>query len=156
MLSEMLGNRYFLARNYKQAVENFEYVLSNNPTNKSVRKKLIICYLQTGDLDKAVDIFAKLIKEDIDFIINTDLKEDACPCPELIEKYGTILPYEQNSNDLKLMLGMLWLYCDVQKSKEFFDVVIKEKPEDEKLKSIVSVIENRLKTINKDKLQHIN
>ena len=156
MLSEMLGNRYFLARNYKQAVENFEYVLSNNPTNKSVRKKIIICYLQTGDLYKAVDMFAKLIKEDIDFIINTDLKEDACPCPELIEKYGTILPYEQNSNDLKLMLGMLWLYCDVQKSKEFFDVVIKEKPEDEKLKSIVSVIENRLKTINKDKLQHIN
>lgn len=152
----MLGNRYFLARNYKQAQENFEFVLDKNPANKSVKKKIIICYLQNGELSKALDTFNELIHEDADIIINTDLKEDACPCPELIENYGNILPYEQNSNDLKLMLGMLWLYCDVKKSKEFFNSVLKEKPGDKKLKSIVSVIENRLKTINKDKLQHIN
>lgn len=147
MVSEMLGNQYFLAKKYASAASNFIQTLLENPQNKSVRKKLIICYTQTGDINKALDVFMELIKEDMDFVTNTDLKEDACPCPELIVKYGTVLPYENNSTDLRIMLSILWLYCDAEKSYEFFKSLLDENIENEKISSVVEILENRL--INK-------
>lgn len=144
MVSEMLGNQYFIARNYKDAALNFNQTLLDNPSNKSVKKKMIICYTQTGEIKKAFLLFKELVEEDINLIINTDLKEDACPCSELIEKYGSVLPYEENSTDLKIMLGMLWLYCDPKKSVSFFKSVIKEYDEKKTINSIINKIENNV------------
>ena len=152
MVSEMLGNQYFLARKYAGAVSNFQQTLLDDPQNKSVRKKLIICYIQTGEIRKALEVFKELIEEDIEFIINTDMKEDACPCNELIQKYGKVLPYENKSVDVRIMLGMLWLYCDTEKSNEFFRSLLDENIENEKISSIVKIIENRLKTKQLNKL----
>ncbi len=152
MIGEMLGNQYFLARKYSDAVENLEHALVSNPMNKAAKKKLIICYTQVGKIRRALNVFKELIEEDIDIIINTDLKEDACPCNELVTKYGSILPYENNSTDLKIMLAILWLYCDVQKSLSFFHALIDENIENEKISSIVVIIENRLKTKQPNKI----
>jgi pentatricopeptide repeat protein len=152
MVSEMLGNQYFLAKKYASAASNFIQTLLEDPQNKSVRKKLIICYTQTGDINKALDVFIELIKEDMDFVTNTDIKEDACPCPELIAKYGTVLPYESNSTDLRIMLSILWLYCDAEKSLEFFKSLLDENVENIKISSIVKIIENRLKTKQPNKI----
>ena len=149
MYSEMLGNKYFLARNYKGAAENFRHTLQTDPINKAIRKKIIICYTQTGQIQKAFDIFYKLVCEDINFVIETDLIAEDCPCPELIAKYGNILPYENESVDLKLMLGMLWLYCDPKKSLEFFKRILIEKPADSRIAELVSIIEPRIKSSNK-------
>jgi len=152
MVSEMLGNQYFLARKYAGAVSNFQQTLLDDPQNKSVRKKLIVCYTQTGEIRKALEVFKELIEEDIDFIINTDLKEDSCPCNDLIQKYGNVLPYENSSVDVRIMLGMLWLYCDTEKSNEFFKSLLDENVENEKISSIVKIIENRLKTKQPNKI----
>ena len=152
MVSEMLGNQYFLAKKYASAASNFIQTLLENPQNKSVRKKLIICYTQTGEINKALDVFMDLIKDDIDFVTNTDIKEDACPCPELIVKYGTVLPYENNSTDLRIMLSILWLYCDANKSLEFFKSLLDENKENEKISSVAKIIENSLKTKQPNKI----
>jgi tetratricopeptide (TPR) repeat protein len=146
MASEMLGNQYFLAKRYDSAARNFKETLLNDPQNKSVQKKLIICYLQIGNINKALDTFLELIKKDIDFVINTDLKEDVCPCPELIVKYGTLLPYENNSTDLRIILSILWLYCDAEKSYEFFKSLLDENIKKEKISQILKIIGNRLKS----------
>ena len=148
MYSEMLGNKYFLARNYKNAAKNFQHTLQTDPINKSVRKKLIICYTQTGQIQKAFENFYMLVKEDLNFIIETDIVADDCPCPELIEKYGNVLPYEKDSFDMKLMLAMLWLYCDAKKSLEFFKGILVENPGDSRIKEIVSFIEKKIKSTN--------
>ncbi len=145
----MLGNKYFLARNYEGAAANFQYTLKTDPINKSVRKKLIICYTQIGQIQKAFESFYQLVKEDINFIIETDLVADDCPCVELTDKYGNILPYENESYDLKLMLGMLWLYCNAEKSFEFFKRIIVENPGDSRIKEIASLIEGKIKPTNK-------
>jgi pentatricopeptide repeat protein len=152
MVSEMLGNQYFLAKKYASAAGNFQQTLLDDPQNKSVRKKLIICYSQTGDITKALEVFKELIEEDLDFIINTDIKEDACPCPELIAKYGNVFPYENNSTDLRIMLSILWLYCDIEKSHKFFKSLLDENVENEKISSIIKIIENRLKTKQPNKI----
>lgn len=149
MLSEMLGNQYFLARNYENAAINLQHVLALEPYNKAVKKKLIICYTQLGQINKALQIFEDLIREDIDFIIDTDPVSEDCPCNELVDKYGSVYPYEENSKDLKLMLGMLWLYCDAKKSIEFFNKVLEEEPGNKQIQSIASLIEGRLKNKKK-------
>lgn len=148
MMSEMLGNQYFLARNYESAAKNLQHALDIDPLNKAIRRKLIICYTQTGEIQKAFNIFYNLVLEDVDCIINTDIVSDDCPCPDLVKHYGKIFPYEENSIDLKLMLGMLWLYCEVQTSLNFFKSVLQVHPNDERLKAISSMIEEKLKKIN--------
>ncbi|MGB5287128.1 MAG: tetratricopeptide repeat protein [Ignavibacteriaceae bacterium] len=144
----MLGNKHFLARNYQNAAKNFQHALQTDPINKSVRKKLIICYTQIGQIQKAFENFYMLVKEDVNFIIETNIVADDCPCPELIEKYGSVLPYENDSFDMKLMLAMLWLYCDAKKSLEFFKRILVEKPGDSRAKEIVSTIERKIKSTN--------
>ena len=150
MYSEMLGNKYFLARNYQGAAQNLQFVLSKNPINKSARKKIIICYTQTGEMEKAFDNFYTLVEEDIHFIIDTDPVADDCPCPDLVAKYGKVYPYEKKSFDMKLMLGMLWLYCDVNKSWEIFHELNSNNDDDFRLKEVLSLIEQNKKSINKN------
>lgn len=149
MYSEMLGNKYFLARNYENAAVNFQHTLQKDPINKSIKKKLIICYTQIGQIQKAFENFHQLVKEDINFITETDPIADDCPCLELTEKYGSVLPYEDGSYDLKLMLAMLWLYCSAEKSFEFFKRIIVENPGDTRIKEITSLIEGKIKPTNK-------
>ena len=148
MYSEMLGNKYFLARKYKNAAENFQHTLQADPINKSERKKLVICYTQIGQIQKALENFYILVKEDVNFIMETDIVADDCPCPELIDKYRSVFPYEKDSFDLKLMLAMLWLYCDAKKSLEFFKRILIEEPSDLRMKEIVSSIEKNIKSTN--------
>jgi tetratricopeptide (TPR) repeat protein len=150
MYSEMLGNKYFLARNYENAAINFQQTLIDDPINKSARKKLIICYSQIGQIQKAFENFYHLVKDDIDYVINTDLIADDCPCLELTEKYGNVLPYESGSYDMKLMLAMLWLYCNTEKSLNFFKRILIEHPADSRIKEIVSIIEKN----SSNKLTH--
>jgi tetratricopeptide (TPR) repeat protein len=145
----MLGNKYFLARNYDNAAKNFQYALQADPINKFAKKKLIICYTQIGQIKKAFENFYQLVKEDINFIIATDPIADDCPCVELTNKYGNILPYENESYDLKLMLAMLWLYCSAEKSLDFFKRILVENPGDPRIKEVVSLIEIKIKPTNK-------
>ena len=146
IMSEMLGNKYFLSRNYSMAAATYSKVYSSNPHNLSVRKKMIICFTQTGELSKAFDFFYQLVRENIRYIIDTDPVSDDCPCGELTSKYGMILPYEDNSSDLKLLLGILWLYCDAKKSLEFFSMLLDSRPNERRYVEIVSEIKNYLKT----------
>ena len=149
MYSEMLGNKYFLARNYENAAVNFQQSLQKDPINKSMRKKLIICYTQIGQIQKAFEGFYQLVKEDINFIIETDPVADDCPCVELTDKYGSILPYENESYDLKLMLAMLWLYCSAEKSLEFFKRILIENENDTRIGEVTNIIETKIRLTNK-------
>lgn len=119
-MSEMLANQYFLARQYLLARTAYEVCLKSESQNKSFKKKLIICYTQTGELSKALELFYSLISEDIEFIIDTDPLKDDCPCNELIKKYSSELSIMPDEIDELLRLGILWLYCDKDKSLEFF------------------------------------
>lgn len=149
-MSEMLGNKYFYSRDYLKATETLEQVLLKNPNNKNVSKKLIICYSQIGKIDKALNLFYDTIQKDIDHIICTDPESDDCPCPELVRHYGNILPFEDNSIDLKIMLGMLWLFCDIEKSYSFFQSVKEIKPNDKRIYSICEIIGEKFKQLNQN------
>ena len=68
-MSEMLGNQYFLARNYSRSASELYKALKSDVRSKPIRRKLVICYTQIDEIGKALDTFISLIKEDVDFVI---------------------------------------------------------------------------------------
>lgn len=143
-MSEMLGNQYFLSRNFSKAKEAYEKVLETEPKNDFLMKRLVICYTQTGEINKAFDLFYEIIKKDIDLIIKTDSIADDCPCPELISKYGNIKPNDECSRDSRIMLGILWLYCNTDKSYEFFESLSSEEKFDVRISEVKNLIREKL------------
>jgi pentatricopeptide repeat protein len=147
-MDEMLGNHYFLSRNYGRAAELLEKALRDDPKNKPIRRKLIICFAQTGHVDKALSVFLSLIKEDIDFVINTDPIDDDCPCPELVFDMEHGNPNIQSSLDTSMVLGMLWLYCNLHKSHEYFTQASHLDSNDKMIKSVLALLDVRLQKEN--------
>ena len=144
---EMLGNQLFLVRNYSRAVEMLEKGLWNDPKNKYIRRKLIICYTQIGEINKALDNFLWLIKKDIHFIIDIDPIADDCPCSELVFDSEATLHENPKSLNLLIISGILWLYCDVKRALEYFRMAHILDPSNPKIKSAITIIKSHLDQI---------
>ena len=142
MMSEMLGNYHFLIRNYQSAIIELENVQPSSPDYKKACKKLIICYSQTGQLQRAFNLFCALVEEDINFIIHTDPEKEDCPCPELVTGLEVNSKKNFNVYELNIELGMLWLYCNAEKSLDYFRRAYQIKKTDARLKSIITQIES--------------
>ena len=143
-MSEMLGNQYFMARNYKEAVRALEPVYLKDSLNKSVRRKLIIAYTQTGKLMEGLELFISLVQEDVKFIINADPIFDDCPCPE-IEKQLRVSPKEILSPDINIYNGILWLYCDPKISVKFLKKAMVDISENSGIKKSIEIIKQQIK-----------
>ncbi len=143
-MSEMLANYHFLIRDYFLALEELEKYLLLNPDDKRAKKKLIICYTQTGRLSKAFDMFYELICEDIDYIINTNPASEDCPCPTLVEKLENNELERPNKYELFLELGILWLYCNKEKSLNYFEKVVQLNNSDKRIFSVIEKIKSRI------------
>ena len=120
-MSLMLGNQYFMARKYEEALIELSDHYKDNPDDKTTQRKLIICNAITGKLDRALEIFISLVANDVDFILDSDPIRDDCPCPEVVFELEDDLTIDKNSADYYKNLGMLWLYCDLHKSIEQFE-----------------------------------
>jgi len=141
-MHEMLGNQLFLARKYPEATQNLEITFSKDPGNKAVHRKLIICYTQIGQVNKALDLFIELMKKDIRFIIDIDPLDEDCPCSELVHVMEKKLSFQQDSLDYHIILGILYLFCDVAKSLYYFQKVQTLNPQDVKIHWIIKKLIN--------------
>ncbi len=122
-MSEMLGNRYFIARHFDKAITYLEQALAESPSSTGIIKKLIICYIQVGQVEKAFNLFYRIVQKDPKIITNTDLYYDDCPCNELIPMWHQREKMSEEKENLYLSLGMLYLYCDLEKSIKYFNRV---------------------------------
>ncbi|MGE5498513.1 MAG: tetratricopeptide repeat protein [Syntrophothermus sp.] len=147
-MSEMLANHYFMVRNYLSAQEEYEAVLSKMPDNKNARKRLVICYTQTGRVKQAIQLFNELIAVDINFIIDTNPVRDDCPCPELIEKIEARKGINTDTVDFNLIMGIIWLYCDAARSIEFFLHARELSPDDISIDTAINAIHDYLDSRN--------
>ena len=134
-----------MARDFEKAEKNLEVALQKDPSNKKIRRKLIICHTQTGHIDAAMDKFLSLIKEDADFIIDTDPIADDCPCPELVFDLENKLDEKAQSARLNIVMGMLWLFCSLDRSIHYFESALALKPDDSTIKSILTFLKARPK-----------
>jgi tetratricopeptide (TPR) repeat protein len=141
-MHEMLGNQLFLARKYSQATDNLEKALQSKPASKGIKRKLIICYTQIGQIQRALETFLSLLRTDIEFIINIDPLDDDCPCLELVREMEKKYDENRGSLDYLLVLGMLWLYCNFEKSKQYFNKAQDIVPKNQTVQAIVKIINN--------------
>lgn len=132
-----------MIRDFPSALAEFEGMLSQNSSLKKIQKKLIICYIQTGRIAKAFKLFSEIVSREIELITSTDLKKDDCPCPEIIESFTAVQSINEDSLDYHLSLGMLWLYCDAEKSLQSF---LRVKKSEDEISS--SEIDDVIKAIN--------
>ena len=150
----MLGNQYFMARHYLDAAKVFQNVLKNEPDNINARKKLIISLTQIGKFTKAVDLFSHFIGDHIDRIIETDPIKDDCPCPELVHNLEHLTQHGSESFTTNETLGILWLYCDIHKSVEYFKKAVELKPKDEQVNAILMILNKKLNELSSENSVH--
>jgi pentatricopeptide repeat protein len=141
-MSEMLGNQYFLSRNFDKATHHLKEALITDPDNEKVQKKLVICYCETGHVQSALDLFDRITSENIELIAETDLVAEDCPCPEIVERMRWYEQVAANSFDFHCILGMLNLYCDINDSLKSFSQALKIKPENKLVQDIYETISN--------------
>lgn len=135
-----------MARNYSAAQIHLQEFLNSNPNNKFAKRKIIICYTQTGKMEDAYKYFIELIDVDIDFIVNAHPIHDDCPCPELVEQIENQNNLNKDSLDYQLMLGMIWLYCDVEKSISYFLTAKEINPDYPRIDHVINKILNYIST----------
>jgi len=136
-MSEMLGNQYFLTRKYALAARELESALVKDPRSKIIQRKLIICFIQTGNIERAKELFLNLVQQDITFIVESDPIIDDCPCPELVNDVEAQITSEKNSPSYLVKMGMLWLYCDIKKSIYYFTNLQKLEPNNQLAKTVL-------------------
>jgi hypothetical protein len=90
-------------------------------------------------LTLALKLFSNLISKNIEVILNSDPTKDCCPCLQMIHEIDNS---RTNLNDCEkdTMLGILWLYCDVLKSRKYFGKLLKNEPSNENYKTINKII----------------
>ncbi|HID38853.1 MAG TPA: tetratricopeptide repeat protein [Calditrichaeota bacterium] len=143
-MSEMLGNRYFLARQFDKALQYFETALEQAPDNYRIKKRLIICYVYVGQIERALSFFYDIVKVDPFIIINTDPYYDDCPCLDMIPDWESRLNGEASKKEIYETLGMLYLFCERKKSIEYFRKALNETS----YKATINSILKRLNALN--------
>ncbi len=140
-MSEMLANHYFQNRKFITAAPLLEKALKYS-NDDSLKKKLIICYAETGRISEAFNLFCSLIKTNIKIILDTNTADEDCPCPDLIFQMENSF----YSNDLDfinlLQLGMLWLFCDKETSLKYFQKALTIQPYSKEIIDTISIIKN--------------
>ena len=132
-----------MVRNYPGAAKELKDALQRNPGSKGIRRKLVVCFNEIGEIRRAFKYFISLIDEDADFIIRTDPVDDDCPCPELVFEAERGLHNNRDSIDFVLRMAMLWLYCDVHESIRYFRQAQQMAPGDGDIKKALTLLKSK-------------
>lgn len=120
-MCEMLANQYFMMRRYPEAMEIFEKIYPKEKSNVKVIAKLIICLIYNKNVDKAFQIFIDNVSNDPLIFFNTALKNEDCPCSDIIKNIENDFLLIEGKVEKKIALGILWSYCDINKATEIFE-----------------------------------
>jgi hypothetical protein len=135
VMREILGHQAFLARDYANVVKEFEPFLKKGKASDSMKKKLVIAFIQVGRIEDALKLFIHLGEKDLGIIAKTDPIYDECPCPELVYDLVKKEDYQDGSADYYTSLAILWAYCDMNHTLNYLDKAI-QKSEDPALLKI--------------------
>ncbi len=136
-MSLMLANRYFLDRDYLHALPLLEAALSEAPHSSSIRKKLIVTDIVLSRLSEALDLLEQAVEEDPRSIIDTRADDEECPCPDLSRALEKRLPYATDPYPVLLSLGMLELYCSLDRSRTYLAQAARLRAEEPRLPRIL-------------------
>jgi tetratricopeptide (TPR) repeat protein len=126
-MQELQGHHDFVMGHYASALAYYETVMLWGAPSKDVQKRAIVCYIETGQPEKALSIFEALIEKDPSFLLARSRDALECPCQGIIQEYANRLTEVVAQADM-LAMGMLWSYCDPHISVLWFDKVLRRDP----------------------------
>ena len=133
----MLGHHDFLLGQYASALACYEVVIRWGAPSKAVRKRAIVCYIQTGQPEKALPLFKALVEEDAPYILEHNDNLNGCPCPVIIQKFVNTIRNPITQAD-RIALGVLWSYSDLHLALLWFNKALQQAPENSSLKAIIA------------------
>jgi hypothetical protein len=139
-MSEMLGNHYFISRNFIFAEKIYEKLSIYHSSNPKVLKKLIICYTQTHKIAKALQNLLVLMVKDICTILENNRSDEDCPCNDLIFKIENDEIKYSTEEEKYTALAILWIYCNHKTSLNYFQMALNENPQNRNLIKMISFI----------------
>jgi tetratricopeptide (TPR) repeat protein len=116
VVNQMLANRYLRTRRYGDALPFYEEAVRTHPDDADARRKLILCYLQTGHLSESLGMMAELITESPTAMPVTPAEADIVPAAEILEglkQRERVLPPEV----YHATMGVILLYLDTDRSR---------------------------------------
>lgn len=139
-MSEMLGNHYFISRNFFFAEKIYEKLSIYHSSNPNVLKNLIICYTQTHKVAKALQYLLVLMAKDISIILENNRNDEDCPCNDLIFKIENEEIKYSTEEEKYTALAILWIYCNHKTSLNYFQMAFNENPQNKNLIKMISFI----------------
>jgi len=142
----MLGHHYFMLRDFSTALSHYQEVLKGGGASTEVRKRALICYVQSGRIAQAIPLFEGLITEDLECIVKHNVDRYGCPCPEIIDQYECSRVTTDVAQGDRIALGMLWLFCDVRRSHQWFAEALREDSSSAFLRFVTGLLITRIAT----------
>jgi tetratricopeptide (TPR) repeat protein len=119
-MDRMLGNQYFMARKFEQAIPQFEMTLQQHPDDLHTLRKLIVCYVATEKIEQAVNQLKHFLKLTPKDYFETEIGDQNCPCPEIIEQWSAHPPKTLSRSEYLISMGILNLFCGQKESWSYF------------------------------------
>jgi len=110
-MSVMLANRYMQAHRFADALPHYEAELREHPEDHAAALKLIVCYVQTGRIQEAVDHMTMLVESVPEALLGLDPEAAGIPTGYVtaaVERRQGLLPPGQQY----AALAVLHLYSD--------------------------------------------
>ena len=141
-MCEMLGNQYFIAENYSEAIRVYTNLITDNKADTEIQKKLIVSYLKTYQINSAMIQFLAILNINRSVTKCNENSDDSCVCREMINEINNNKLENVIGLDRDLMLAMLWYFCDLGQSQKYFQRATILAPDDGQLKKINEIIFN--------------
>jgi len=145
-MHEMLGHLHFMSKDYDTALVHYEKVVRGGNASTEIRKRAIICYVRARRITEAISLFERLIVDDIECVVKHNQDSYGCPCPEIIDEYERSLNANAVTQDDRIALGILWLFCSLPRSLEIFAEALHRDPGRPFLKSVMKLLTTRSAT----------
>ncbi len=137
-MDRMLGNQYFMARNYAKAIVSLERAMRQYPDDLSISRKLIISYIANHNLHAAIDKLKVFSNKFSDLVFIDGLADANCPCPKLLDEWKNEPPKSVTQADYYIALGILELFCGNQNGCLYFEKAKDISPDQELINELLS------------------
>jgi tetratricopeptide (TPR) repeat protein len=118
-MEKMLGNQYFMARNFKEAFQYLARAHARAPGDIAVLRNLVICEVVVGRLPGALNHLLALLHAAPQVLHEGCLDVDGCPCPDILTQWSIHPPNELSQSAYLLSMGILALFCDRELAKAY-------------------------------------
>lgn len=146
-MGEMLGNYHFQKRDFRSALAEFAS-LKSGTMSSATKNKLVICYVALNEVDKALEFLEAIIESDRNFLANTFSPDDAQLCMNLIYEYENCRPSDFDALTNHISLGILSLYCNLNKSLECFTKASQIDSSNKRIIKILRIISDKVNQLN--------